>query len=866
MRSPPTFAFADALVAPAADVATQIGPYRLLREIGRGGMASVWLAERADGLLDRQVALKLPHLSWGAASFADRMARERNILASLTHPNIARLYDAGVADDGRPFLALEHVEGESIDRHAAAKGLTVRARVALIVQVARAVAHAHARLVVHRDLKPSNILVDAQGQAHLLDFGIAKLIDPLPGDEPGHAQATQAAGRALTPDYASPEQIRGDAIGTASDIYSLGVVSFELLSGDRPYRLEKHLGAVALAEAIARTEVPRASQQARDAAVRRQLAGDLDAILLRALARHSSERYATMDAFADDLERHLRGEPVSARPDAPWYRAERWVRRHKLETAVAVAIVVAVPAGAVAQAAVLVAIGAGAAVALWQMRLARRQSEVARSEATHAKEVKAFALSIFQAAGTDAGAGAATTATDLLKTAQLRIERELAGRPGTAVELMTVIGEGLFGLGEREMAADVLAKSVDLATRELGIAHRHTPAAMTSYGSVLIDLDRPQEAIAQLVPAIDEARRQRDTHVLIDGLRWLSSCRMRLGEIDAGVALAREAVEVADTSPDTDPHDAMAVWTWMANALNVAERDGVADAARRALELSKPLYGDRFSEALLSIRMMLARGLAAEGQDAQALAELDQVLDETVRFFGPTYPRIEVLYNFRGHVRLDSGDAVGAIADFRAQIEAAHSRGGEGGVNLGLGHGALAKALTATPELDAALANCEQAAEMLREALGPETAHVWRARSVRAMLLARLGRLDEAALEADALEPAVPSFSEIDRAVHAGRVSALRRLQGRHQEAVGLALASIETLRTHPSKVIRAGASATLGMALLSAGRASDALAPLQEAVRLYAEKQRAMLPDHAAAIAALQAAEAAAGPHHPGD
>ena len=861
LLSPPTIGPAEGAPAPFALAGgALVGPYRLLREIGQGGMATVWLAERADGLLERQVALKLPHLSWGAASFADRMARERNILGSLTHPNIARLYDAGLAEDGRPFLALEYVEGDAIDRHATAKALPLRARVELVVQVARAVAHAHARLVVHRDLKPSNILVDAQGQAHLLDFGIAKLVDPLPGDDPAQPQLTQAAGRALTPDYASPEQIRGDAIGTASDIYSLGIVAFELLCGDRPYRLDKNLGAVALAEAIERIELPRASARAADPAFRRQLAGDIDAILARALSTRSGDRYATMDALADDLERHLRGEPVSARPDARWYRAERWVRRHKLETAVAVAIVVAVPAGAAAQAAVLVAIGAGAALALWQMRVARRQTEVARSEAAHAKQVKEFALSLFQAAGTDAGAGAATTATDLLKSAQLRIERELAGRPETAVELMTVIGEGLYGLGEADVSAEVLSKAVELASRELGPQHAHTPAAMVSYGLVLIGLDRPKEAVAQLVPAIEEARRQGLTHALIDGLRWLSSCKMRLGDIEGGLACARDAVQAAeDGGAATDPHDAMAVWTWMANALSVAERDGVADAARRALALSKPLYGDRFSEALLSIRLMLAKGLAAEGQDVPALAELDAVLAETVRFFGPSYPRIEVIHNFRGHARLDSGDATGALEDFRAQLVIAEARGGEASVNTGLGHGALAKALAAVRDHENALVHCDTAAALLREALGDDNPHLWRALSVRMSLLTRLGRLAEAQRGVDDIAAAAQSFGGVDQALHAGRIAALRLAQGRHDDAIAQARISADGLLAHPSKMVRATAQATLGHALLAAGREADALPPLRRAVQLFAEKQRTVLPDQAEAQAALARAEAAA-------
>ena len=864
LQAPPTFAFVERGAPAALAADTRIGPYRLLREIGQGGMASVWLAERADGLLERRVALKLPHASWGAASFADRMARERNILASLTHPNIARLYDAGLADDGRPFLALEYVEGEAIDAHATTKGLAVRARVELAVQVARAVAHAHAQLVVHRDLKPSNILVDAAGQAHLLDFGIAKLIDPL-ADDNGTPQATQAAGRALTPDYASPEQIRGDAIGTASDIYSLGVVMFQLLADARPYRLDMGLGAVALADAIERVRVPRASEAAIDPVVKRQLAGDLDAILVRALAKASHERYATMDALADDLERHLRGEPVKARPDGWWYHTERWVRRHKLETAVGLSILVAVPAGAIAQAAVLVAIGAGAAVALWQMRVARRQTQAARSEATHAEEVKAFVLSIFHAASTDEGAGAATTAVDLLKSAQQRIDAELAGRPETAVELMTAIGQGLFGLGELAAADTVLGRAVALAGRELGAGHRHMPLARVVHAGVLLELDRPKEAIVLLVPAIAEARRQRQMSVLVDGLRWLGSAKLRVGEIEAGLAASRAAVQALEEATRAgatiDARDAMSVWVSLASALNVAEQPGVADAARRALGHAKAVYGDSFNEALLTVRMMLAKGMTAEGQDAQAIAELDAVLDETVRFFGPTYPRIEAIHNYRGHARLDSGDPAGAVQAFRMQLAFAEQRVGGAGANLGHAHGALAKALTAQRAHDEALAHCDTGVRVMREAFGEGSLHPTRAQSLRMLLLTRLGRLDDARRDAELIAAAIQALDAVDRAIHAGRLSALCRLQGRHDEAIEFGHAAVEGLHAHPAKIVRATASAALGSALLAAGRAAEALEPLREAVRLFAEKQLAVSPDQADARAELARAEAVLSP-----
>ena len=861
LQSPAAFALlGDAAPRSPLAAGALVGPYRLLREIGQGGMASVWLAERADRLLERRVALKLPHSSWGAASFADRMARERNILASLTHPNIARLYDAGLAEDGRPFLALEYVEGDAIDVHASAEALTVRARVELAVQVVRAVAYAHAQLVVHRDLKPSNILVDAAGQTHLLDFGIAKLVDPVADA----SQATQEVGRALTPDYASPEQIRGDAIGTASDIYSLGVVLFELLAGSRPYRLEKGLGAVAMAEAIERVRVPRASEAATDPVVKRQLTGDLDAILARALAKPSAERYATMAAFADDLERHLRGEPVKARPDGGWYHAERWVRRHKLEAAVVVAIVIAVPAGAAAQAAVLVAIGAGAAVALWQLRVARSQAQAARDAALRAEQVKDFALSILQGANTDSGAGAATTATDVLMAAHARIETELAGRPETAVELMTSIGDGLLGLAQHEAAADVTRKAVELGRQALGRAHPHTVAATVVRGAVLVELDQTREAIALLVPAIAEAKRQHATHVLLDGLRWLGQARMKEGEVEAGLACVQEAVAVlTEAGAAARPLDAVTVWASLASALSVAQRPGVADAARRSIAHATALYGNRITESTLIVRTLMAMGMATEGDDAAALAELDSALADMTGFFGPAYPKIANIVNFRGHIRLDTGDAAGAVDDFQMQLACVERLGGEGGSNRGLAHAAIAKALAAARHDGEALVHCETSVRLLGESSGESTgadnAYALRSRSAATLLLARLGRLDEAERSAKAIDAAMQALGSLDRALHAGRVSVLRRLQGRPDDAITLALESVDGLHAHPSKIVRATAAAALGSALLAAGRPADALAPLREAVRLFAEKQLAVSPDQADARADLTRAEAAA-------
>ena len=393
-----------------------VGPYRLLNELGFGGMGSVWLAERVDGGLKRQVAVKLPRVSW-ARGLAERMARERDILASLDHPNIARIHDAGLDEQGRPYLALEYVAGEAIDAYCRRLALPTAGRLTLILQVARAVAHAHARLVVHRDLKPANILVTAEGQVRLLDFGIAKLME---GALASETELTAASGRALTLDYASPEQIRGEPIGTASDVYSLGVVAYELLADAKPYQLKRQ-GAAAIEAAIANVDVRLASAASADPAARRALKGDLDAILNKALKKDVAERYQTVEAFAQDIERHLAREPVSARPDAPGYLLKRFAARHALS----------VGAGA----AVTLALLAGSALALWQAR-------VARLEAARAEQVKTFALSLVNGADTEAGAGRETTAVELLRAAKLRVQNELSTTPETAVELMTAVGTG----------------------------------------------------------------------------------------------------------------------------------------------------------------------------------------------------------------------------------------------------------------------------------------------------------------------------------------------------------------------------------------------------------------------------------------
>jgi len=364
-----------------------IGPYRLLSELGTGGMGAVWLAERSDGALKRKVALKLPRLVW-ARGLAERMARERDILASLEHPHIAHLYDAGVDQHGRPYLALEYVEGVPIDAYARERSLPVRHKLDLLLQVCGAVAFAHSRLVVHRDLKPSNILVTADGQVRLLDFGIAKLME---GDRTQETQLTQLAGRALTLDYASPEQINGEPIGTASDVYSLGVVAYELLTGAKPYKLKRG-SAAELEEAIATADPPTASEAATEPQAKKALKGDLDAILNKALRKRASERFATMEALAEDLRLHLGGRPVRARPDSVLYRTIRFVQRHRVPMAATTLALTAfgLAVGVGATALTVLVLLLGMAAAWWQAGRAQRAANLAQRQAERASAVQEY--------------------------------------------------------------------------------------------------------------------------------------------------------------------------------------------------------------------------------------------------------------------------------------------------------------------------------------------------------------------------------------------------------------------------------------------------------------------------------------------
>jgi serine/threonine protein kinase/tetratricopeptide (TPR) repeat protein len=451
-----------AMPEPAGLAGRAVGVYTLLSQIGQGGMGSVWLAERNDGRFERRVAVKFLNVSLMGKLGEERFKREGSILGRLAHPNIADLIDAGVWQAGQPYLVLEYVEGQHIDQHCDRQHLNVKARVRLFLDVLAAVAHAHSNLIVHRDLKPPNILVRKDGQTKLLDFGIAKL---LKGDQQQRDAPVHTMGRAMTPEYAAPEQLRGKAITTATDVYALGVLLYVLLTGQHPAGPRPYTAAD-LVKSIVDTEPKRPSEvvapggknddklSSRNATERavtaeklsRVLRGDLDTIVAKALKKEPTERYSSVTAMADDLRRYLRNEPISARPDTLAYRTAKFVRRHRAAVALSTLAVLATVGGLVGT--------------LLQARAARAQrdfafGQLARAEATN--DLNSFLLS------DAAPSGKPFTVNELLARAEHIVERQKDKRDPRRVEALISLGNQYNVLDEQDKSRQLLQEAYDLS-------------------------------------------------------------------------------------------------------------------------------------------------------------------------------------------------------------------------------------------------------------------------------------------------------------------------------------------------------------------------------------------------------------------
>ena len=679
-----------------ADVpGARVGPWRLLDEIGRGGMGTVYLAERADGEFKQRAALKLLRPAIATEMALRRFEQERQILADLTHPAIARLLDGGHTIEGHPYLVMELIDGVPIDRYCRDRSLRVEDRLALVVQVCRAVDHAHRSMVVHRDLKPSNILVDAAGGVTLLDFGIAKLL-AAGADAP--LLETRTFSRALTPEYASPEQIQGRPITVASDVYQLGLLLYELLTDQRAYDLAD-ASPLDIERIVCHEPAKRPSVAvAADAARARRLRGDLDSIVQEALRKEPERRYPSVERLADDIERHLAGLPVAARGDTVGYRAGRFVLRHRYSVGAAVLVATLVLVWAI--------------TATVQARTIARERDRARAEAVKAEQVKGFVLRLFENADPNEARSDALTARELLDRGWSSIQAELAGHPDVQAELLDTVGQIYRELGAYDRAEPLLVRALDLSRtleggdqplvatvlrsngrlrrergsydlaqslftdaiarqrRQLGPDHREIAVTLNDLGQTLFARGDYAQATLVFREALDMRRRLfGEEHVdVADALARLGMSLSGQGDYKTAEPLLRQGMELRRRLL---PHDHPRLATSLSDLALVVQRLGDLARAeaiyRESLAITIRVRGENHPYAAVTMNN-LARLLRIKKDLTGAEDLLRKALAIRKQSLGDRHPQVAMNLNDLGRLVYDKGDRTEAERLYREAL------------------------------------------------------------------------------------------------------------------------------------------------------------------------------------------------------
>jgi serine/threonine protein kinase/Tfp pilus assembly protein PilF len=733
----------------------RIGPYRLVRLLAEGGMGAVYLAEREEDF-EQRVALKLVRPGLTRRELIRRFHDERQILARLEHPNIARLLDGGTTEDGAPYFAMELIQGVPIDRYCDQRELPLRQRVELFLAVCSALAVAHQSLVVHRDLKPSNILVDATGTPKLLDFGIALLLDAGDGEADG-ATSEPAGPRVMTPDYASPEQLRGEAITTASDVYSLALVLSKVLTGHLPTRsdpdgtveelramhddktspssaraptTQRFPAAVRTREKEVSEPAGRGRGRRREAeAPSRRLGGDLDAILSKALRPDPRERYPSVEQLGADLRRYLDGLPVLAREGTFLYLAGKFVQRHRF---------------GVANAALVLLLAVGFTVAL-----VRQLHETERSR-DQAQSVSSFVIDLFQTAAPDRPAGEDPTVRDLVDLGRARLEGAFEDDPEVRATLSLKLGEVYSKLGDYDQARELLVESVELLRRQHAGAHPDLATALADLAAVHFHAGDLESAEALFRESLGMRRELGRSEDLIKPMNNLATILMERGEAGEAEAIYRETLALRRAAVAAAPDDVGARRNLAINLRSLAtalQEQGDLDAAepllRESLALRQEIYGPD-SPLVATVVLSLGRLEHARGHLAEAEELIARGLTTRVETLGDDHVHTALARRDLAALRLERGDAKGARELLERALETLSRVRGDDDPDTAEVESLLGAALAAEGRNEEAEGYLRRGHEVLEHRRGPEAAQTRAARRRLADFLRATGRTGEA--------------------------------------------------------------------------------------------------------------------------
>lgn len=790
---------------------TRIGPYRVVRQIGEGGMGEVLLAERDQADFKQQVAIKLVRRGVLSRQIQGRLKIERQILASLAHPNIARLLDGGTTTEGAPYIVMEYVDGVPIDVYCDQQRLTIEQRLKLFQTVCSAVHYAHQNLVVHRDLKPSNILVKADGTPTLLDFGIAKLLDDRYAM---HTLAmTQADVRLLTPDHASPEQVLGLPITTASDTYVLGVLLYELLVGRRPFsfnanRLSEVERAICEESPVTPSEL---LAHMRDQAelgkladarstspskLRRTLVGDLDNIVLMAMRKEPDRRYSSVEQLASDIERFLVGLPIVARADTWTYRTQKFVRRHTVGVGLSLALGVS-----------LLAFAATSFIQAERIAeerdLAASQRAVAERQRGRAEQVSTFLVDLFRVNDPTQARGREISAAEILDRGAARIEQELQSQPDVQASLLETVGRVYLSLGLLDPAHQALERAVD-KNRELQADDATLASSLSALSRVLWERGRLDEAQKLQQEAIELSAREhgRNSLPVADGLSMLGKLMQSAGDLTSAQRVLRDSLRLYREAAVKDQRVASVLSDLGVIALDHGEYDKAEGLYREAIEIDRTLGEDHPAYAMHMHNLALV--LQAKGELSAADATFRDSLERYFRVFGEDHPDTIAALGNHANFQRQLGNLTEAEQVYRRVVAAERRVRGERHTYVGYDMANLASVLIGKRELNEAEQLLRQALDIYREQLPKDHVYVGSALHLLGSALLEQRRAKEALplLERSAaiIGQHMPS-SPNEAIVHAG-LGRAHFLLGDEEQAETLLAASYQTLkdrsRTNP--------------------------------------------------------------------